>query len=169
MGKDNKNKDSSSGARKQEGKYVDLPGAKEGEVVVRFPPEASGYLHIGHAKAALLNQHYQQAFKGKLVFRFDDTNPDKEKEDFEEVIRGDVRKLQIVPDICSYTSDYFDVYIEKVVQLIKEGKAYVDDTPAEVMKQEREARVESKRRNNTVEENLALWKEMLEGTETGLK
>jgi bifunctional glutamyl/prolyl-tRNA synthetase len=166
MGKDQTKKEST---RKQEGKYVDLPGAKEGEVVVRFPPEASGYLHIGHAKAALLNQYYQLAFKGKLIFRFDDTNPEKEKEDFEEVIREDVALLQIKPDICSYTSDYFDLYIEKIVQLMKEGKAYVDDTPAEVMKQERESRTESSNRNNSVERNLRLWQEMVDGTDIGLK
>ena len=164
-----KDKPKKETARKQEGKYVDLPGAKEGEVVVRFPPEASGFLHIGHAKAALLNQYYQLAFKGRLIFRFDDTNPEKEKEDFEEVIREDVALLQIKPDICSYTSDFFDLYIDKIVQLIKEGKAYVDDTPADVMKQEREARTESANRNNSVEKNLQLWQEMVDGTEIGLK
>jgi len=55
----------------KEGKFIDLPGAEKGKVVVRFPPEASGYLHIGHAKAALLNQFYQNEFEGKLIFRFD--------------------------------------------------------------------------------------------------
>jgi bifunctional glutamyl/prolyl-tRNA synthetase len=159
----------SSTNRKQEGKYVELPGAEPGKVVVRFPPEASGFLHVGHAKAALLNQYYQLAFDGKLVFRFDDTNPDKEKEDFEQVIREDVSLLQIKPDICSYTSDYFDLYIEKCVQLIRDGKAYVDDTPAEVMKQQREERTESANRNNSVEKNLQLWQEMITGSEKGLQ
>lgn len=154
---------------KEEGKFVDLPGAEMGKVVVRFPPEASGYLHVGHAKAALLNQYYQQAFKGKLIMRFDDTNPEKEKEDFEKVILGDVKKLEITPDRFTFTSDYFELLLQKCEELLKKGLAYVDDTDAETMKAEREQRVESKNRSNTVEQNLKLWDEMKKGTEQGLK
>ncbi|XP_058813875.1 bifunctional glutamate/proline--tRNA ligase [Topomyia yanbarensis] len=153
--------------RKQEGKFVDLPGAEMGKVVVRFPPEASGYLHIGHAKAALLNQYYQQAFQGKLIMRFDDTNPAKENVHFEKVILEDLEMLQIKPDLFTHTSQYFDVMLEYCERLMKEGKAYVDDTEPEQMKKEREERVESKNRTNSVEKNLQLWKDMLSGSVNG--
>ncbi|XP_057691275.1 bifunctional glutamate/proline--tRNA ligase isoform X2 [Corythoichthys intestinalis] len=149
------------------GKFVELPGAEMGKVVVRFPPEASGYLHIGHAKAALLNQHYQVTFKGQLIMRFDDTNPEKEKEDFEKVILEDVAMLQIKPDQFTYTSDHFNIIMQLAEQLMAEGKAYIDDTPPEQMKQEREQRTESKCRNNTLEQNMKLWAEMKAGTERG--
>ncbi|KAL7873304.1 hypothetical protein AOLI_G00123750 [Acnodon oligacanthus] len=149
------------------GKFVELPGAEMGKVVVRFPPEASGYLHIGHAKAALLNQHYQINFKGKLIMRFDDTNPEKEKEDFEKVILEDVAMLQIKPDQFTYTSDHFPTILRLAEQLLQEGKAYIDDTPPDVMKQEREQRIESRHRSNSVEKNMQMWEEMKAGTEYG--
>uniref|UniRef100_A0A665WKU3 Bifunctional glutamate/proline--tRNA ligase n=1 Tax=Echeneis naucrates TaxID=173247 RepID=A0A665WKU3_ECHNA len=164
----NKYANKKSNEKKQDvGKFVELPGAEMGKVVVRFPPEASGYLHIGHAKAALLNQHYQVTFKGKLIMRFDDTNPEKEKEDFEKVILEDVAMLQIHPDQFTYTSDHFPIIMKFAEQLLTEGKAYIDNTPPEQMKQEREQRIESKCRNNTVEENLRMWSEMKAGTEYG--
>ncbi|XP_076833600.1 bifunctional glutamate/proline--tRNA ligase isoform X2 [Brachyhypopomus gauderio] len=150
------------------GKFVELPGAEMGKVVVRFPPEASGYLHIGHAKAALLNQHYQVTFKGQLIMRFDDTNPEKEKEDFEKVILEDVAMLQIKPDQFTYTSDHFPTIQRLAEQLLQEGRAYIDDTPPDLMKQEREQRVESRHRNNSVEKNIQMWEEMKAGTDFGL-
>ncbi|XP_008825021.1 bifunctional glutamate/proline--tRNA ligase isoform X1 [Nannospalax galili] len=149
------------------GKFVELPGAEMGKVTVRFPPEASGYLHIGHAKAALLNQHYQVNFKGKLIMRFDDTNPEKEKEDFEKVILEDVAMLHIKPDQFTYTSDHFETIMKYAEKLIQEGKAYVDDTPAEQMKVEREQRTESRHRENSVERNLQMWEEMKKGSQFG--
>uniref|UniRef100_A0A914PUB8 Glutamyl/glutaminyl-tRNA synthetase class Ib catalytic domain-containing protein n=1 Tax=Panagrolaimus davidi TaxID=227884 RepID=A0A914PUB8_9BILA len=133
---------------RDEGKFVDLPGAVKGEVIVRFPPEASGYLHIGHAKAALLNAYYQKEFEGKLVMRFDDTNPAKENAHFEDVIKGDLELLGIKPDIWTHSSDHFDIMLELCEQLMKEGKAFVDDTDTETMRKEREERADSKNRNN---------------------
>ncbi|XP_038824862.1 bifunctional glutamate/proline--tRNA ligase-like [Salvelinus namaycush] len=157
-----------SDEKKQDlGKFVELPGAEMGKVVVRFPPEASGYLHIGHAKAALLNQHYQVTFKGKLIMRFDDTNPEKEKEDFEKVILEDVAMLQIKPDQFTYTSDHFPRIQGMAEQLLREGKAYIDDTPPEQMRAAREQRTESHHRSNSVEQNLKMWEEMKAGTEYG--
>ncbi|XP_043249227.1 bifunctional glutamate/proline--tRNA ligase [Colletes gigas] len=155
------------GQRKQEGKFIELPGAEMGKVVVRFPPEASGYLHIGHAKAALLNQYYAEAFKGQLIMRFDDTNPAKENVEFEKAILEDLKLLQIKPDRFTHSSDYFDIMLEYCTKLIKEGKAYVDDTPAEIMKEQRDQKLMSSNRNNSVEKNLKIWNEMQQGTSKG--
>eukprot|EP00057_Strongylocentrotus_purpuratus_P020732 XP_011675206.1 PREDICTED: bifunctional glutamate/proline--tRNA ligase isoform X1 [Strongylocentrotus purpuratus] len=158
-----------SSKKKDVGGYVELPGAEMGKVVVRFPPEASGYLHIGHAKAALLNQYYQLAFEGKLVMRFDDTNPAKENMEFEKVILEDVAMLGIKPDIFTHTSDSFDLIQSYAEKLIKEGKAYADDTEPEAMKKEREQRVYSKNWHNSVEKNFEMWNEMVKGSATGQK
>nr|XP_031826948.1 bifunctional glutamate/proline--tRNA ligase [Nomia melanderi] len=156
-----------TGQRKQEGKFIELPGAEMGKVVVRFPPEASGFLHIGHAKAALLNQYYAEAFKGQLIMRFDDTNPAKETVEFETAILEDLELLQIKPDRFTHSSDYFDLMLEYCTKLIKEEKAYVDDTPANVMKEQRDQKLMSLNRNNSVEKNLQLWNEMQQGTTKG--
>ncbi|KAK2575430.1 hypothetical protein KPH14_008339 [Odynerus spinipes] len=155
------------GARKQEGKFIDLPGAEMGKVVVRFPPEASGYLHIGHAKAALLNQYYAEAFQGQLIMRFDDTNPAKENLEFEEAILEDIKLLNIKPDRFTYSSDYFDLMLNYCTQLIKDGKAFVDDTPALLMKEQRDQKLKSTNRDNLIEKNLELWSEMQKGSAKG--
>uniref|UniRef100_A0A0K2UDB5 Bifunctional glutamate/proline--tRNA ligase n=1 Tax=Lepeophtheirus salmonis TaxID=72036 RepID=A0A0K2UDB5_LEPSM len=163
-------KSSSKSSEKKEdvGKFVDLPGAEMGKVIVRFPPEASGYLHVGHAKACLLNQHYRDHFQGKLILRFDDTNPAKEKEEFENVILEDLKLLKVKYDYFSRTSDHFETMLNYCEKMIKEETAYVDDTDAETMKAERETRTESKNRSNTVEKNMNLWKEMKAGTDKGI-
>ncbi|XP_024390713.1 glutamate--tRNA ligase, cytoplasmic [Physcomitrium patens] len=148
---------------------VDLPGAEMGKVCTRFPPEPSGYLHIGHAKAALLNQFFAQKYKGRLIIRFDDTNPAKEKDEFVESILQDLDTLGVKGDVITYTSDYFPQLMEMCEKLIKEGKAYVDDTEREQMQLERKAMIESKCRNQTVEENLKLWKEMIAGSTRGVQ
>ncbi|EER19379.1 glutamate--tRNA ligase, putative [Perkinsus marinus ATCC 50983] len=144
-----------------------LPGAEMGKVVTRFPPEPSGYLHIGHAKAALLNDYYARAYKGKLIIRFDDTNPAKEKAEYEQSIIEDLGMLGIHGDQLTHTSDNFPLLQKYMEKMIKMGKAYVDDTPVDVMREERSKGVESKCRNRSVDDNIALWHEMLNGTEVG--
>ncbi|KIP08865.1 hypothetical protein PHLGIDRAFT_103677 [Phlebiopsis gigantea 11061_1 CR5-6] len=146
-----------------------LPNAKEGEVVTRFPPEPSGYLHIGHAKAAMLNQYFAKMYKGKLLIRFDDTNPTKERTEFEETILEDLALLDVHGDSISHTSDYFDQLYDLAVKIIKEGKAYADDTEQMQMRQERFDGIASKHRDDSVEDNLKHFEEMKKGTEEGLR
>ncbi|KZM28656.1 ATP binding [Ascochyta rabiei] len=137
-------------------------------IVTRFPPEPSGYLHIGHAKAALLNDYFAHTkYKGKLILRFDDTNPSKEKEEFQDSIVEDCALLGIKPDQVSYTSDWFDQLYERAVQAIKDGLAYADDTAQEKMRAERMDGIASERRNMSVDETLAKFDEMKQGTDEG--
>ncbi|GJW25802.1 glutamate--tRNA ligase, cytoplasmic [Tanacetum coccineum] len=146
-----------------------LPNAEMGKVRLRFSPEPSGYLHIGHSKAALMNQQFALQYNGTLIFRFDDTNPAKESNEFAANLLIDIKILRIIYEKVTYTSDYFPQLMEMAEKLIKEGKAFVDDTPREQMQKERMDGIDSKCRNNTVDENIKLWKEMLAGSERGLQ
>eukprot|EP00041_Stephanoeca_diplocostata_P035200 m.1231241 g.1231241 ORF g.1231241 m.1231241 type:complete len:1417 (+) comp24658_c0_seq1:93-4343(+) len=154
---------------KQEGKFIELTDVKEGEVVTRFPPEASGYMHVGHAKAAIINEYLARTYKGKMILRFDDTNPAKESEEFERVIQEDLNMLNVKPDHFSRTSDHFDALLEHAEKLIKAGKAFVDDSPAEKMQEERYNFKPSSRRDASVEDNMRLWQGMKSATEEGLR
>lgn len=137
-----------------------LKDAKQGQVVTRFPPEPSGYLHVGHAKAAILNQYFARQYNGKLIIRFDDTNPSKEKEEFEQSIIEDLALLGIKGDTTSHTSDYFDTLYKYAIQMIQLGKAYADDTVQEQMRAERMDGIPSKRRDASIEENMTRFAEM---------
>ncbi|KAM0786047.1 hypothetical protein ACM66B_006858 [Microbotryomycetes sp. NB124-2] len=144
-----------------------LPNAVKGQVVTRLPPEPSGYLHIGHAKAAILNQYFARMYEGKFLVRFDDTNPSKEKAEFEESIIEDLALLGLKPDAQSYTSDYFDQLHIYCVQMIKDGNAYADDTEQEKMRDERMNGIASARRDSSVEDSLARFAEMATGSDEG--
>ncbi|KAI9654832.1 MAG: hypothetical protein M1821_005826 [Bathelium mastoideum] len=137
-------------------------------VITRFPPEPSGYLHIGHAKAALLNDYFaHKKYDGTLILRFDDTNPIKEKQEFQDSIVEDLALMGITADKTTYTSDYFQELYEYCVQIIKSGHAYADDTEQQIMREQRMDGIPSKRREAKVEESLAHFEEMKAGTEEG--
>ena len=137
-------------------------------VHTRFPPEPNGYLHIGHAKAILLNYGIAKKYGGKFNLRFYYTNPTKEKIEFVESIKADVQWLGADwEDRLFFASDYFEQMYEAAVRLIKKGKAYVCDLTAEEIREYRgtltEPGKESPYRNRSVEENLQLFEEMREG------
>jgi glutaminyl-tRNA synthetase len=138
-----------------------------GRVQTRFPPEPNGYLHIGHAKAICLDFGLADEFGGKTNLRFDDTNPEKEETEYVESIMEDVKWLGFHWDGLFYASDYFDQLYEWAVQLIKAGKAYVDDLSADEIREYRgtltKAGKDSPYRNRPVEENLDLFERMRAG------
>lgn len=149
---------------KQYCKYAGiLKNAQYGKVRTRFPPEPSGYLHIGHVKAVLLNYHYAKMYKGEMILRFDDTNPSKEKHQFVQAILEDLNTLGITYSKLSYTSDYFDVIINYARDLIKNGKAYVDNTDADTLRKQRQNRTQSLCRSFTPQKNLDIFDKMIKG------
>jgi len=139
-----------------------------GRVQTRFPPEPNGYLHLGHAKSICLNFGLAAEFGGKTNLRFDDTNPEKEEQEYVDSIIRDVRWMGFDWEgRLFYASDYFDQLHDWAVQLIKAGKAYVCDLSAEEMRKYRgtltEPGKDSPYRNRTAEENLGLFESMRAG------
>ena len=146
----------------------DLKEGKYSEVVTRFPPEPNGFLHIGHAKSILLNYGIAKEYKGAFHFRFDDTNPTKEKDEFVQSIIEDVKWLGAdFGDTVYYASDYFEKMYECAVSLIKKGLAYISDLSADEIKETRGTLTEpgknDKNRERPVEESLQLFSDMRAG------
>ena len=145
----------------------DLRSGRFSYVRTRLPPEPNGYLHIGHVKAFLIDYNIAKDFGGQLHLRFDDTNPAKEGLEFVESIQEDAHWLGIEWEKVLFSSDLFDTLYEWALQLVKKGKAYVDDqSPEEVSKNRgtwTEPGVESPCRNRSVEENLDLLERMKNG------
>ena len=146
------------------------PGFENGTVkgvITRFPPEPNGYLHIGHAKSICLNFGMAEQFGGKCNLRFDDTNPAKEETEYVEAIMADVKWLGFDWAELRYASDYFEQFYEWALELIRAGKAYVDDQNADEIRANRgtltRPGVDSPYRNRGVEENLALFAKMTAG------
>ena len=146
----------------------DLKSGKNSFVQTRFPPEPNGYLHIGHAKSIVLNFGLAEKYNGSCNLRFDDTNPEKESEEYVNSIKEDIKWLGYTwSDEARYTSNYFDTLYEYAVKLIKKGKAYIDDQSAEEIAAGKTnptiPGIKSPFRDRSVEENLDLFERMKNG------
>ena len=143
-------------------------GTHGGRVATRFPPEPNGYLHIGHAKSICLNFGLAEDYHGACHLRFDDTNPTREEVEYVESIQRDVAWLgfQWTGEV-RFASDYFQFMYDYAVQLIRDGKAYVDSLDTDTVREYRGAfdkpGVESPYRSRSVEENLDLFERMRAG------
>ena len=147
----------------------DVKAGKHAQIRTRFPPEPNGYLHIGHAKSICLNFGIAHEFDGICNIRMDDTNPTKEETEYVDSIMADVRWLidgwadKNLGGAPLYTSDYFEKHYDFAVQLVRRGKAYVDEMPADQTDEYRRLGRESPSRNRPVEENLDLLARMKAG------
>ncbi len=146
---------------------ADLASGKHSSITTRFPPEPNGYLHIGHAKSIVLNFGIAADYRGSCNLRFDDTNPQKEEEEFVDAIKHDVEWLGYHWDNLYFASDYFEQLHDFAVELISKGLAYVCELSAEEMREYRGTLTEAGRnspwRERSVEENLDLFERMRAG------
>ena len=137
------------------------------EVVTRFPPEPNGYLHVGHAKSICLNFGLAEEFGGYCNLRFDDTNPEKEAQEYIDAIAADVRWLGFEWSALRHTADYFQQLFDWALHLIRNGDAYVDEQSAEAMRANRgtltKSGIDSPYRDRSPEENEALFRKMRDG------
>ena len=142
-------------------------GLNNNDIRFRFPPEPNGYLHIGHTKAICINFGLGEKYNAPVNLRFDDTNPEKEEQEFVDSIKKDVEWLGFKWDKELYASDYFHQLYDWAVELIKQGKAYVDEQPSALITEQRknptEDGIESPYRNRPTEESLDLFERMKNG------
>lgn len=145
----------------------DLENKKHDNIITRFPPEPNGFLHIGHARAIVINFELAKYFGGKTNLRYDDTNPSKEDDIYVKSIKEDIKWLGYEPNDVFFASNYFQEMYDRAVLLINKGLAYVDSSTAEEIQNTRGTLTspgeESKDRNRPIEENLKLFTEMKEG------
>lgn len=138
-----------------------LPNAEKGRVVTRFPPEPNGYLHIGHAKASIVDYEYARMYDGKFILRFDDTNPENAEFEFYDAQKEDLHWLGISWDLEYNTSDNIEKHYKLAEQLIRQGDAYICRCDADSIKKYRFEGRECNCRYRAPGENLDLWKEMI--------
>jgi glutamyl-tRNA synthetase len=143
-----------------------LPNAEQGKVVTRFPPEPNGYLHIGHAKAAIIDSEYAKFYDGQFILRFDDTNPENAQLDFYEAQKEDLRWLDISWDEEYHTSDHIELHYQFAEKLIDQGNAYMCQCPPDVVKEGRFHSKECLCRKKSVGETRDLWRDLLSSGES---
>jgi glutaminyl-tRNA synthetase len=145
----------------------DLQNGKYKQIITRFPPEPNGFLHLGHARAIIINFELSHFFQGKTILRYDDTNPSKEKQIYVDSILNDIKWLGYTPYKITFASDYFPQMYQRALFLIKQGKAYVDDQTSEQITQNRgnltQRGTNSPYRNRSIKENIILFETMKKG------
>ena len=144
-----------------------LPGAEQGKVVTRFPPEPNGYPHIGHAKAAIINSEYAKMYGGKFILRMDDTNPEAERMEYHAAIKVGLEWLGIKFDKIKSTSDDMEVFYEKGIELINSGKAYICTCKRDDIGKNRRERRACKCSFEDIEKNNKNWHKMNEKFKPG--
>ena len=147
----------------------ELSDAIQGRVVTRFPPEPNGFMHIGHAKAAIIGYEYAKKYEGKFLVRFDDTNPAAEKREYYEAFLESLRWLKIEADEIRNASDDMSTFYNLAERLIENSSAYVCTCAQEEMKKNRGVGIACSHRQQTKQQNMSAWREMVSGmTERGI-